>query len=373
MMISVIIPVFNAVGYLDRCLQSILNQTFKNIEIILVDDGSTDSSLEICYMYKEKYNNIKVYSQKNSGQGIARNIGLLKAKGNYISFIDSDDYIDKNMYRCMLDLAIFNSADVVVCGHEKVYDENKLTLNCDEYINKYEILSDKNEMIKDYLLNNISSYSCDKLFKRELLIKNNIRFPENCYYEDVNMILKCLYHSKKVVKTDIQFYKYIQRADSTTYTRTEKHLNDFKNQIAECYKFIYKHYEYNEIKIEERNFKFIHTDMLLKMVKDLRKEIQIEDYFRKLPEKLIIFGASSAGALMKYFCEIFDIKITFFCDNSEQKWGKRFNEIEIISPQLLVEMKEEYNIYIASMYYKSIYDQLTKLGIENRVVDLDIF
>lgn len=372
-LISVIVPIYNSGKYLDRCLQSILDQTFKNIEIILIDDGSTDNSLSICNMYREKYNNIKVYSQENSGQGVARNLGISKAEGRFISFIDSDDYIDKNMYECMLELGINNNCDIIICGNEIVYDEKKLSISCDRDINDYKILCTRDEKMKYYLTNNISSYPCDKLFKRDLLIKNNIRFPENCYFEDVNMVLKCLYYSSNIIITDSPFYKYIQRHNSTTYTRTEKHLNDFKNEITNCYKFIYEHCYNENIEIEVRNYKFIHTNMLLKMIKDLKKEYEFESYFRVLPENIIIFGASSAGELMKYYCDLFDINIVYFCDNGEQKWGAVVNDIEIIAPKQLKDIKENYSIYIASMYYQQIYNQLMELGLENRIVDLEIF
>jgi len=373
-MISVIIPIYNSSEYLDRCIQSILNQSFQNIEIILINDGSTDNSLDICNMYQGKYSNITVYSQKNSGQGAARNLGVVKAKGNYVSFIDSDDYIDKNMYECMLELANYNNSDIVVCGHEKIYSEDQLALNCDEYSSDYRKLSNGEEKIKDYLSNNISSLSCDKLYRRDLLIDNNIKYPENCFFEDVSMVLECLHYSNIVVINDIPFYKYVQRLDSTTYTRTEKHLNDFKTQIKNCYKFIYENYDYNKIKIEVKSFKFLHTNMLLKMIKDLKKEYEVSEYFKILPKKFVIFGASSAGELMQYFCDLYNINVEYFCDNSEQKWGERLNEILIISPRQLRQMKEnDYSIYIASMYYKPIYDQLTEFGLENKIIDLEIF
>ncbi|MEG2898607.1 MAG: glycosyltransferase, partial [Eubacterium sp.] len=97
-LISLIIPIYNSEKFLDRCIQSIINQTYKNIEIILVNDGSIDQSLEICQLYKKRDNRIVIINKKNGGVGSARNIGLQKAKGDYIGFIDSDDYIDKETY-----------------------------------------------------------------------------------------------------------------------------------------------------------------------------------------------------------------------------------------------------------------------------------
>ena len=120
--ISVIVPIYNVEKYLAKCIDSIINQTLTNIEIILVNDGSTDNSRKIIDKYDKKDSRIKVIHKKNGGQGSARNAGLDIAKGEYIGFVDSDDWIDSNMYENLYNAAISNNADIVVCNR-KVFDE----------------------------------------------------------------------------------------------------------------------------------------------------------------------------------------------------------------------------------------------------------
>ena len=116
-LISVIVPVYNVENYLPRCLDSIINQTYTNLEILLVDDGATDNSGKLCDEYAQKDNRIRVFHKENGGVSSARNMGLDNATGEYIAFVDSDDYIDKCMYEIMLNSSVQNNADIVVCGY----------------------------------------------------------------------------------------------------------------------------------------------------------------------------------------------------------------------------------------------------------------
>lgn len=371
--ISVIVPIYNTAKYLNKCLKSILNQIFKNIEIILIDDGSTDNSLDICNYYKSNYKNVSIYSQKNSGPSVARNFGLKKAKGKYVSFVDSDDYIDLDMYSHMMNANDSRNVDVIISSYVVVDLDNEKVIRKKEYKNNYELIFKDDDKIKRYLLNKISLSPCDKLFRREFLIENNINFLENVYYEDINMILKCMYYSKEISITNNAFYNYTQRQNSITHTTTLKHLNDFKSEIRKCYEFINRHYNFSEIEVYIRSLKFLHTSMLLKMLKNLSKEKEVEEYFKKLPKHMIIFGASSAGELIKYFCDLFNIKVQYYSDNDSCKWGQYFNDTLVLNPDDLKKTKGVSKIFIASMYYIDIYEQLTKLGFKNEIVDLEIF
>lgn len=372
-LISVIVPIYNTSKYLDRCMQSIISQTVKNIEIILIDDGSTDNSLAICKEYEKMYKNIRVYHQKNLGQGAARNIGIVKARGKYIGFVDSDDYIDKNMYKYMLGLAENNELDIVCCKYERVFS-NEDVFKAIEINKTNKLKVGKENLIKSFLLNEISASPCDKVFRKEFLLNNNIMFPEGSYYEDIYMILSSVYYSNTLILNETAFYKYFKRINSTTLLSDERHLSDLYKQIKNCYNFIYKNYDYKKFSIELKSSKFLYNNMILKLLKDLNKEIKAERFFEKLPKKLIIFGASAAGGLIKYFCDIFNIEVLFFCDNSEPKWGNKLEQKTIIQPkQLLNLVNMEYGIYIASMHYKEIYIQLSEFGLDNKIVDIDIF
>ncbi|MEO2683100.1 glycosyltransferase family 2 protein, partial [Clostridium butyricum] len=123
-MISVIVPAYNVEKYIEECLLSLVNQTYKDIEIIIINDGSTDKTKEIIIEYQEKYKNITGYNQKNNGVSVARNLGLKIAKGEYVIFVDPDDYLDSTMIEKMHDKLKMTDSDLVICGHNVFYDEN---------------------------------------------------------------------------------------------------------------------------------------------------------------------------------------------------------------------------------------------------------
>lgn len=127
--ISVIIPVFNSSLYLDHCLSTVVNQTLKDIEIILIDDGSTDDSLNVIKNYAKKYNNIKYTSKENEGQAIARNIGIQMSSGEFITFIDSDDYIELNMLEKLYNIAKSDNSDIVLCDYVEEYSNKNIEKN----------------------------------------------------------------------------------------------------------------------------------------------------------------------------------------------------------------------------------------------------
>lgn len=159
-MISVIIPVYNAAMYLRDCLESILNQSYKDLEIILVNDGSTDRSGEICWCYQNKYNNIRVVYQENQGVSKARNQGINLARGEYISFIDADDWLEKNYYECLLYLLTKYDADVSMCDYS-VEDSGKLLSSARKHI---EVCYEGLEAVH-YIVGKMRGGPCDKLYK----------------------------------------------------------------------------------------------------------------------------------------------------------------------------------------------------------------
>ena len=175
-LVSVIIPVYNVEKYLHRCLNSVKNQSFKNLDVILIDDGSTDKSGEICENYCKEDFRFRVIHQKNRGQATARNLALDMAKGDYICFVDSDDYIEKTMIETLYNSITNNNADIAVCGYNRVNETGELIktffpFNSERVLNKREAVL---EILKDI---HLFSFLWDKIFKRELF--KNIRLPEN--------------------------------------------------------------------------------------------------------------------------------------------------------------------------------------------------
>lgn len=207
--ISIIVPIYNSEEYLKECLNSLVNQTFKDIEIICVNDGSTDNSLEIVKYFAEKDSRIKVINQENKGQSAARNAGLKIASGEWITFIVSDDYIDLNTYERALTVS---NVDVICFGIEVYGDNLYATRQADNeyYKIKYKSLVHLNNKIR---LNTDVSV-CDKLFKKEIIDNYGIRFPEGIHFEDAEFYWKYILCCKSANYIDEYFYHYRRREDS---------------------------------------------------------------------------------------------------------------------------------------------------------------
>lgn len=211
--LSIIVPVYNVEKYLEKCIHSILDQTFKDFELILVDDGSVDKSGIICNRYARRDNRIKVIHKKNGGQAAARNVGLNLVRGDYVGFVDSDDWIDPDMYKDLYESCIRDNADISIIGLREV-NEFEIILN--EYI--------PNDMSFSEILKR--AYPCNKIFKKELFVNNNLSFVEGRFYEDQELIPKLYVKCKKVTTVNKAAYNYLKRNGSTTGSRDEKVLDN---------------------------------------------------------------------------------------------------------------------------------------------------
>ena len=214
--ITVIVPAYNVEQYLAKCLDSILNQNFEKLEVIVVDDGSTDDSLKIAETYRENHPEIiKVIHQSNRGQGGARNTGIKNACGRYILFVDSDDTIKKGMLSTLYNEIEMSKADVVFFGIEYV-DENGKVITTrqeleDEHI-EFTLQEQPYIFVKD-------GFVCDKIYRTELFVKNNIWFLENVWYEDLNVEAKVILCANTMTSVNKAFYRYLQRTGSTMHNK----------------------------------------------------------------------------------------------------------------------------------------------------------
>lgn len=231
MKLSVIIPVYNTEKYLKQCIESVINQKNKDLEIILVDDGSQDSSSIICDNYASNYPFIHSIHIKNSGPATAKNVGYLQAKGEYISFIDSDDELMPNMYCTMLDSAYKNNADIVCCSYKQI-DENGLISHIDS--TQMEYILNQEEGIKHLLeKDKIYSQCWTKIYKRDILETNNILFVEGLKTEeDFIYNLYAFLNSKIITIVDYPLYIYTHRESSLSRDYFKSNLIQFhKNMI----------------------------------------------------------------------------------------------------------------------------------------------
>lgn len=210
-LISIIVPVYNVKDYITKCLDSICGQTYKNLEIIVVDDGSTDGSGDICDAYALKDDRIKVYHRNNGGLSVARNQGLDIATGEYIGFVDSDDWIDCDMYEFLYEQLTAKGADISICSH---YVEKpgkiKIKYASDETL-EFSSHDAIHLLVKDKIIRN---YAWDKLFRKSLFAE--LRFPQNRYFEDLAIMYRVFHLAQKVVMKGHPKYHYIVRDTSIT-------------------------------------------------------------------------------------------------------------------------------------------------------------
>lgn len=226
-LISVIVPVYNVKPYLEKCVASIVNQTYKNLEIILVDDGSTDGSGLLCDQFAQKDKRIKVIHKKNGGLSDARNAGMEVSTGDFIAFVDSDDWLDIDMYEILLSNIRKTNSDVAKCRCRRVFEKHIV----DEGEDKIDVLSDKTQVIKKIFLDGSFGFSVwNALFKREVF--SNIIFPVRFTSEDIYIVLNWIEASKKVCFDGRSKYNYTVRVGSIT--EPIKYSKSIKDVIIAC-------------------------------------------------------------------------------------------------------------------------------------------
>lgn len=210
-LISIIVPIYNSEKFLDKCVQSILNQTLKDIEIILVDDASPDNSIEIMQKYAEKDERIVIIRNKTNGHPNSRNAGILAAKANYLGFVDADDWVDPDMYKKLYDATKGEQIDVVVGEYEWVYTDGKIVR--DSTISDKYITGDVKDAISGLALNGGRLFT--NIWRKDLIVDNNLLFMEDNYYCDF-IVTAWYMTATSIGKVSEPFYKYRINAISVT-------------------------------------------------------------------------------------------------------------------------------------------------------------
>lgn len=241
--VSVIVPIYNVEKYLKYSIGGILKQSYKNLEIILVNDGSQDNSLAICEEYSKIDNRIKIISVENGGQGKARNIGLQHSTSDWILFLDADDYYDNNSVEYLVELAERYGSDLVVTPLRVVRDHiqggNASSIKNEKILNL-----NKDRLIEEmYYGRLLGATPCGKLYKREILEK--WPFPDQLF-EDLAIAYKHLMSAKKVAVSNQYYYNYYQRVGSTTKSRYTSKLEDFYRAIEKNYKYLEEDFPNNK-------------------------------------------------------------------------------------------------------------------------------
>lgn len=224
MKVSVIVPVYNVENYLRKCLDSLVNQTLKNLEIIVVNDGSKDNSQQIINEFQAKYPlRIKSFIKENGGLSDARNFGLKHVTGDFIGFVDSDDYVTPEMFEEMLGLAQKHNAEMVICNLQKVDENGNVTQEIPQIPNLPEKI-----FLKEHLsvFSDMGCFACNKLFKKELFTEK--RFKKGVHYEDIQLIPQLLLETKVLAQTQSYHYQYFERSNSISKTHNLRGLDMLK-------------------------------------------------------------------------------------------------------------------------------------------------
>ena len=230
-LISIIVPVYNVEKYVSICINSLIDQSYRNLEIIIVDDGSTDNSGKICDSIAQIDKRIEVIHKKNGGQSEARNFGLEKATGKYIAFVDSDDYVDKYFVENLYELIKKYNVDIAMCKYKDTLTDNDTIVEKEKYEN---IIFNQNQAIKELLLfGNVDNYIWNKLYKREIF--KNMRFEVGKTMEDLGIMYKLLYNSANIAMTDYCGYFYRKRQNSTMSNVSLELIVNTKNMVNKRY------------------------------------------------------------------------------------------------------------------------------------------
>lgn len=237
--ISVIIPVYNVAIYLRKCIESVIAQTYKELEIIIVDDGSTDDSSKICDEYAQNDSRIIVIHQKNGGLSAARNRGLDEASGKYISFVDADDYIEKEMFELLLNRMTVDKSNLVICDYYYVDEQGNNVKQ--EQLNPLKDECITKEKAFEYLTRYGGYYgiACSKLYRRELFL--DLRFPLGKKYEDTFVIHETLWKCDKISHISQKLYNYVQRNGSIMSEPFSIRSMDYGDAMILQYQFGKKH------------------------------------------------------------------------------------------------------------------------------------
>lgn len=246
-LISIIVPVYNVEDYLRRCLSSIINQTYLNIEIIVINDGSTDGSLKICEEFIKLDSRMRLYTKKNGGLSSARNFGLEKVLGEYIIFVDSDDYVTKD-YVSNLYIAISNkNSDIAVSRFVEINEDQKIALKNDTHTLNIEYYNNTEGLKQLFLQKKFDNNAWGKIYKKFLF--NNMQYPEGKLFEDIAITYKLFGKASKISYINVKDYYYVQRKNSIMNAKfNEKKLDllpivddmfdDISNQNPELINYV---------------------------------------------------------------------------------------------------------------------------------------
>ena len=334
--LSVIVPVYNTSNYLEKCLDSLLSQDYPNLEVIIVEDCSTDNSREVLEKYKAEEKIKIVYNKKNSGLSFSRNNGLKHATGKYIGYIDSDDYVDQNYYSKMMDKVINENADLVICDVKTVYEEDKNK----EIINRcYNLKKDR----LGFINTGLAASACNKVFKRELIEK--YEFSVGKVNEDLAVVLPAIVNANKVLYAENIYYYYIQRNGSIQNSRFSEKRFDIFDGVDLTLKRIQNCNNYDKI-----SDAIIYNQIIVLLIYVIPKEKNIFRRYKILKK-------------FNQLSEKYEIRKNIYFWQFIEQCGKKHN----LYYKLLFKLNCE-GWYLFSDFLITLYDLIKKISPDNKKI-----
>jgi len=401
--VSIIVPVYNTSKYLKQCIESLVNQTLKDIEIICIDDGSTDNSVQIVKEFAQNDERIKIITQKNAGQSVARNSGLKIAQGEYIGFVDSDDWVDIEMFEKLYNNAKSYDTDIVMCSMT-VYDEITSTSTMTDPYTSLAIFPEYfNNRSFDYkeisnFIFRISASACDKLYRREFLSSKGLFFEKGLIAEDALFNLQTLIESEKMslIRTPLYYYR-IASETSCMYSKDEyKKLSFFKafrlqekklkeedlyKELKDSFQFHKKNnllHWYQQLKDKKikrkyylkllKEFPLLPFESIINPIKLKIKAIQLKKTLKN--KKIVFWGAS---LFLEEFLQKNNVKskkILGIIDKNVGKQGEKIGGYEIFSPASINNLQPEIIIFSATNYFgddRIILNELTNIDFKGSI------
>ena len=294
--LSIVLPVFNVEKYLERCIKSILEGTYKDLELVIVNDGTKDNSENIIIRYLEKYNNITYIVKENGGLSHARNVGYTYAKGEYIAFFDSDDYIKKDMYEKLMAKVKDYNYDIVVCDLYMEYEQTGKKIYVGSNVEKEykDVEEDNNEInIRKEIMENIYIAVHNKIYKKELIEKtfeNGMPFVNGMYYEDIVYTYSILQNTRSISFVKEPLYYYVQRTSSIS-NNYDKKLYDIITSVEMLIENAVENNRFEDYKeiLEYIGIRYMYGTFMKRIAKTKNKKIYLEGYNRVIQEDKKIY------------------------------------------------------------------------------------
>lgn len=319
-LVSIIVPCYNVGKYLNECLDSLLRQTLKNIEIIALNDGSVDNTQQILDDYKTRDSRVRTYFHHNMGLGMTRNRGITLARGEYLAFVDSDDYVEETMYETLYNIATDENSDIVQCGTIMFYPDGRKNLRKDLSIIKTVDLNEstKAHFYKNYYFSKTYSHNaCDKIFRRKLIIDNSIKFGDNrrIFAEDNWFQLQILLQNPRISFTSKTSYMYRQHNDSIMHKR-KPNLIFRHNLMIEDYLLALS--KKDNVNIEKMCCSIIAADVLIMHILDFMElKLSFREYFKDVQKvrqcKTLINSIENITKIKGYSLEPRKSRAFFLC------------------------------------------------------------